>query len=136
MCKNIYIEEISGNFDGFDYNLNADIENDGAVEVSAFINHSHISFNDMINDFKTMLNCLKSYFELNDYNFASFEVADSKGKDYEINISPNESVITIQIFGANFKEESLVQSFAYSVGYIQSFLLHSESELKSEDTNN
>lgn len=63
MCKNIYIEEISGNFDGFDYNLNADIENDGAVEVSAFINHSHISFNDMINDFKTMLNCLKSYFD-------------------------------------------------------------------------
>ena len=45
-------------------------------------------------------------------------------------------MITIQIFGANFKEESLVQSFAYSVGYIQSFLLHSESELKSEDTNN
>ena len=46
MFKNIYIEEVSGNFDGFDYNLNADIENNGAVEVSAFINHSHISFND------------------------------------------------------------------------------------------
>ncbi len=132
--KNIYMEKVSGNFKSFDYNLNADISDNGVAEISAFINNSHINFNDMINDFKTMLGSLKSHYEFNPYNFKS-EAVNPENKEYEINIDPNECAVSIQIFSTDFKRDNLIQNFAYAVGYIQSFLLHSEviSNIKKKE---
>lgn len=138
MSKNFYVEEYSGNFDSFDYNLNAEINGDGTGEICAYINHSRINFNNMVSDFKSMLSCLRSHFELSDYNFVSSEVINPEDKAYEISINPTESEITVQIFGADFKQDSLVQSFAYAIGYIQSFLLHGEviSDGEEKDESN
>lgn len=82
----------------------------------------------MVNDFKVMLRCLKTQFELNDYNFdlSSEESTNHKDKSYEISVNPTDGEITVKIFSADFNQINLAQSFAYSVGYIQSFLLHSE----------
>lgn len=126
--KNIYFEQFSGNFDSFDYYISADIEDSGVVNISAFIHHNRINFNNMVNDFKVMLRCLKTQFELNDYNFdlSSEESTNHKDKSYEISVNPTDGEITVKIFSADFNQISLAQSFAYSVGYIQSFLLHSE----------
>lgn len=133
--KNFYFEEFSGKYDGFDYYISADIEDSGAVNLSAFINHNHINFNNMVNDFKVMLRCLETQFELNDYNLdlSSEEATNHKDKSYEISVNPTEGEITVQIFSTDFNHDSLAQSFAYSVGYIQSFLLHNDLIIEREE---
>lgn len=132
MSKNIYLEEVSGNFESFDYYLDAEIKESGVVEISAFINHKHINFNNIVNDLKTMINCLSNYYELNGYDF-SLEESSSECKDYEVNVNTSECEINILIFNSDFDKDSLVQSFAYSVGYIQSFLLHNDLIIEREE---
>lgn len=125
MAKNFYFEEVSGKFEDFDYNINTDISENGVADISAFINHSRINFNDMVNDFRAMLSCIKSYYEVNSRNL-ELDVINPDNKEFEIDVEPSKCGVSIKIFAPDFNQEKLVQQFAYSVGYVQSFLLHRE----------
>lgn len=129
MSKNFYIEEYSGDFSDFDYFLNAELK-DGVTVISAFLNHDRIHFGHMIVDFKCMLCSLKERFR-NEQGVDKSIVA-LENKEYEVKMDPNEREVTVTLYHADLDTESLIESFAYAVGYIQSFMLHGFSEYISE----
>ena len=49
-----------------------------------------------------------------------------------VKMDPNEREVTVTLYHADLDTESLIESFAYAVGYIQSFMLHGFSENISE----
>ena len=138
MNKNFYIEENSGKFNDYDYFISADVDDDGVTTITAFLNHRHIHFADMISDFKCMLCSLESRYEKTDYDFVETEV-NSDSRVFNIDADPNEHEVIINIYDSEFDRERLIESFAYSVGYVQSFMIHSydpdteDSELEDDD---
>lgn len=129
MSKNLFIEEYSGDFNDFDYFLNANIESN-VINITAFLNHDRIHFGHMIVDFKCMLCSLKERFR-NEQGVDKSIVA-LENKEYEVKMDPNEREVTVTLYHADLDTESLIESFAYAVGYIQSFMLHGFSENISE----
>ena len=130
MSKNIYIEEYSGQYDTFDYFISADVENGGIITITAFLNHDRINFGHMVNDFKCMLCSLEERFRHE--QGVNKSKAAPENKEYEVKMDPNEREVTVTLYHADLDTESLIESFAYAVGYIQSFMLHGFSEYISE----
>lgn len=129
MSKNFYIEEYSGDFSDFDYFLNAELK-DGVTVISAFLNHDRVNFHHLLVDIKCMLCSLKERFR-NEQGVDKSIVA-LENKEYEVKMDPNEREVTVTLYHADLDTESLIESFAYAVGYIQSFMLHGFSEYISE----
>ena len=123
MSKNIYIEEYSGQYDTFDYFISADVENGGIITITAFLNHDRINFGHMVNDFKCMLCSLEAYYRNTKYD-GDESKATPDGKEFEIKVSPDDNEVTVILYHADFDTDSLINSFAYAVGYVQSFMLH------------
>lgn len=127
MSKNIYIEEYSGQYETFDYFISADVDNSGIITTTAFLNHDRINFSDMVNSFKFLLNSLEAYYR----NTKHDGDESTDGKEFEIKVSPDDSEVTVLLFH-DFDTQSLLTSFAYAVGYVQSFMLH-RGEYYNED---
>lgn len=123
MSKNIYIEEYSGQYDTFDYFISADVENSGNITITAFLNHDRISFHQLLADFKNMLCSIKA-----NYRNTKYDGDESKTtpdcKEFEVKMSPDDNEVIVILYHADFDTESLIESFAYAVGYVQSFMLH------------
>lgn len=132
MSKNIYFEEYSGQYDTFDYFISADFENSGIITVTAFFNHDRINFDHMLKDFKCMLCSIKEYFRMADKEVDESSKASSESREYELKLNPGEHEVTVTLYNVDFDSESLIESFAYSIGYIQSFMLHRFSKTVSE----
>ena len=129
MCLNYYMEECSGDFSDFDYCLNADLEGDVTV-ISAFLNHDRVNFNYLLIDFKCMLYSLKERFRYE--QGVDKSKAAPEYKEYEVKMDPNEHEVIVTLYHADFDTKSLIESFAYAVGYTQSFMIHGFSESVSE----
>ena len=121
MSKNFYIEEYSGDFSDFDYFLNAELE-DGVTVISAFLNHHRVNFHHLLGDFKCMLCSLEAYYRNTKYD-GDESKATPDGKEFEIKVSPDDNEVTVILYHADFDTDSLINSFAYAVGYVQSFML-------------
>ena len=129
MSKNFYIEEYSGDFSDFDYFLNAELK-DGVTVISAFLNHDRVNFHHLLVDFKCMLCSLKERFRNEQGVDKSIAALENKG--YEVKMNPDEHEVTVTLYHADLDTESLIESFAYAIGYVQSFMLHGFSEYISE----
>ena len=129
MSKNFYIEEYSGDFSDFDYFLNAELK-DGVTVISAFLNHDRVNFHHLLVDFKCMLCSLKERFRHEQGVNKSKAVPENK--EYEVKMDPNEHEVIVTLYHADFDTKSLIESFAYAVGYTQSFMIHGFSESVSE----
>lgn len=127
--NNIYIEEYSGDFNDFDYFLNAELEGNVTV-ITAFLNHARINFGYMVNDFNCLLSSLEAYYRNTKYDGDESKTTPD-GKEFEIKMSPDDSEVTVLLYH-DFDTQSLLTSFAYAVGYVQSFMLH-RGEYYNED---
>ena len=125
MSKNIYIEEYSGQYDTFDYFISADVENSGIITVTAFLNHDRIAtFHQLLVDFNSMLCFLKERFR----HEQGLNKVVPENKEYEVKLEPNEHEVVVTLYHADYDTESLSASFAYAVGYVQSYMIHGFSE--------
>ena len=130
MSKNLFIEEYSGNFNDFDYFLNANIES-SVINITAFLNHDRIHFDHMIDDFKCMLCSLKEHNRNVKYNETESK-ATFENKEYEVKMNPDEHEVIITLYHADFDTDSLIESVSFSLGYVQSYMIHGFSDSVSE----
>ena len=126
MSKNIYIEEYSGQYETFDYFISADVENSGIITIIAFLNHDRVNFQHLLVDFKCMLSSLKERFRHEQGVIKSKAVPENK--EYEVKMDPNEHEVTVTLYHADFDTDSLIESVSFSLGYVQSYMIHGFSE--------
>lgn len=128
--NNIYIEEYSGDFNDFDYFLNAELEDGATTVISVFLNQDRINFQHLLVDFKSMLCSLKERFQHE--QGVNKTKAVPENKEYKVKMDPNKHEVIVTIYHAVFDTACLIESFAYAVGYTQSFMIHGFSESISE----
>lgn len=120
---NIYIEKVSENkveakTKGFDYFINTDIDDESAVSISTFVKDKHFHFKELVDNFNIALNAVKSYNANHSVNNVTADEA------YTVSIDRAENTISVTIFDPNFDVDSLIQSYTYAVGYLQSYLIN------------
>ena len=128
---NMYFEKVSENKAEteeklFAYFINTDIEDNGVVNISTFVQDKHFLFQELVDNFRIMLNAVKSY---SIYNSIGVLTSD---KDSSLLIDWAEHTISVEILNPDFDVEDIVSQFTYAVGYLQCGMINEFDEQEEE----
>lgn len=128
---NFYIEstnnsEANSTIKEFDYFINADINNSDVAVINVFIKNKHVHYKELADNFRIMLNSVRSYYDNNRIFTEDFE------ESYVIEVEPEDCSITLTIYDADFDIDGAIQNFIYTVGYLQCSMIRGLTEQEDD----
>lgn len=71
-----------------------------------------------------MLCSLNEYYR-NTTNMVEDSEVAIDNREFVVTLQPDDHAVSVTLYTADFNTDSLIESFVYAIGYVQSFMLHS-----------